>query len=222
MKVRRARLLLAFALACAQAPPSAAGSEEAVGELLRVATERALARFAGPEAEAGGAALPAELGPLARALHGTGMGDRVLELERALGLGAGRAIAENATWLEREAARFEPRDAGALLAGPPDAATLAFRAEVEDDLRERLRPAVERALGETGAEQALARVREGAARLPLPRDAEIDLVALTREQALAAFFMALAEEEGRIRRDPAARESAPLREAFGAGVPGAS
>jgi len=192
-----------LAIACGHAWLPAARASAALSELLGAAVERSVARL-GRE---GGfeenpltrIELPAELGPLARALHGTGMGERVVALEAALNRAAERATAELGPWLREEAGRFVPPDPGAVLAGAPHGATRAFQAAVAAPLAERLSPVVERALAAVGAPEALARVREGALLLPLPRNAELDLESMTSERVQATFFAVLAEEEAGIR-----------------------
>jgi hypothetical protein len=194
--------LLLLAIACAHALLPSARASTALRELLGPAVERSverLGREGGFDEEAARIDLAAQLGPLARALHGVGMGARVSALESALQRAGERATAEVGPWLREEAERFAPADPDAVLAGPADAATLAFRAAVEPGLAEQLRPAAERAVADAGVPEALAQVREGAARLPLPRDVSLDPAALVSERARAAFFTVLAEEEARLR-----------------------
>jgi hypothetical protein len=195
--------LLLLAVACGHALLPAVRDGAALRDLLGVAVERSVARLAregGFEEEtAARIDLATQLGPLARALHGMGMGPRVIALESALDRAAERATAELGPWLREEAGRYAPADPTAVLAGPPDAATLAFRASVEPGLAERLRPAVERAVADAGVPEALARVREDAARLPLARDVPFDPVALVNERVRVAFFAVLADEEARLR-----------------------
>jgi hypothetical protein len=195
--------LLLLAIACAQALLPAAREGAALRELLGAAVERSverLGREGGFEEEAAARIdLAARLGPLTRALHGVGMGPRVSALESALARAAERATSEVGPWLREEADRFAPADPDAVLAGPSDAATLAFRAAVEPGLTERLGPAAERAVADAGVPEALAHVREGASRLPLPRELALDPAALVSERVRAAFFAVLAEEEAGLR-----------------------
>jgi hypothetical protein len=199
--------LLLLAIACAHALLPSTRESAALRELLVPAVERSVERL-GREGGFGEAAaridLGSQLGPLARALHGVGMGARVIALESALQRAGERATAEVGPWLRERAGRFAAPDPDAVLAGPPDAATAAFRAAVEPELVERLRPAAQRAVADAGAAAALAQVREGAARLPLPREVALDPAALVSERVRAAFFTVLAEEEARLRANASA------------------
>jgi hypothetical protein len=194
--------LLLLAIACAHTLVPSARESAALRELLGTAVERSVARLGregGFDEEAARIDLAAQLGPVARALHGVGMGARVIALESVLARAAERATAEVGPWLREEALRFAPADPDAVLSGPPDAATLAFRAGVEPDLAERLRKAAEGAVADAGVAEALAQVRDGAARLPLPREVALDPPAFVSERVRAAFFAVLAEEEARLR-----------------------
>jgi hypothetical protein len=194
--------LLLLALACAHALLPAARESAALRGLLGPAVARSverLGRDGGFDEEAARIDLVAQLGPVARALHGVGMGARVVALETALARAAERAAAEVGPWLRDAAEDFSPDDPDGVLTGPPGAATEAFRAAVESELAERLGPAAEEAVAGAGVAEALAQVREGAARLPLPREVGLEPAAFVAERVRAAFFTVLAEEEQRLR-----------------------
>lgn len=203
MTLPRLFALLLIAIACAHALLPSARESAALRDLLTAAVERSVTRLGREGGFADEAAarieLAARLGPLGRALHGLGMGERVNALEAALARASERATAELGPWLHGEAARFRPEDPDALLDGAPGAASLAFRAAVEPELGARLRPIAERAVEDAAVPGALARVRDGAARLPLPREVALDPVGLVSERVRAAFFAVLADEESTLR-----------------------
>jgi hypothetical protein len=199
--------LLLLAIACAHALPPSSRESTALRDLLGTAAERSVARLGregGFDEEAARIDLTAELGPLARALHGVGMGARVSALESALARAAERATAEVGPWLREEAERFAPADPDAMLAGAPGTATLAFRTAVEPELAERLRAAAQDVVADAGVAEALAQLRDGAARLPLPREVALDPAAFVSERVRAALFAVLAEEEARLRANASA------------------
>jgi hypothetical protein len=199
--------LLLLAIACAHALLPSSRESTALRDLLGTAAERSVARLGregGFDEEAARIDLVAELGPLARALHGVGMGARVSALESALARAAERATAEVGPWLREEAERFAPADPDAMLAGAPGTATLAFRTAVEPELAERLRAAAQDVVADAGVAEALAQLRDGAARLPLPREVALDPAAFVSERVRAAFFAVLAEEEARLRANASA------------------
>jgi hypothetical protein len=197
-------VLLWAGLTCAYEPRADEVSAlTSARELLASACERALAGLA-PDAEPGPfapASLPAEVGPALRALRATGMGGRVAALEAAVERAARLALADVRPDLERAVAGFAPENADALVSGEGDALSVAFRAAAEADLRARLAAAAEQRLEDAGAPAALEGVRNGAARLPLPRKVDLDLVSVVTDQALESFFIALSEAERQLRRE---------------------
>ena len=195
--------LLWLGATCAQLPAQEATSLSGAHELLASACERALASLA-PEPEPARrtpVSLPVEVGPALRALRATGMGGRVTALEAAVERAARLALSDAKPRLERAVAGFAPADPDALISAGDDALSVAFRAASEAELREALKPAAEQRLAESGAFEALQGVRNGASRLPLPRDVPLDLVAVVTDQAVASFFTALADEERRLRQE---------------------
>jgi hypothetical protein len=195
--------LLWAGLTCAQLPADEASALAGAQELLASACERALASLTpAPELEERTpVSFPVEVGPALRALHATGMGSRVAALEAAVERASRLALADAKPQLELAVAAFAPEQPEALISAGDDALTVAFRAATEADLRAALRPAAVQRLAESGALEALQGVRNGASRLPLPRDVALDLVSVVTDQAVSSFFTALADEERRLRQE---------------------
>jgi hypothetical protein len=120
------------------------------------------------------------------------MGSRVDALEVAVERAARLALREVAPQLESAAAGFSaPRDPAVPVAA-------AFRTAFEPELRTLLAPVVPGAVADAGVRDALAAVRDGALRLPLRREVDVDLVSAVTERAVERFFGTLAEEEKRL------------------------
>jgi hypothetical protein len=182
-----------FGVACAQPPEDDAVAAGAPDGVLVSACERALADLA-PEATSGtgsAVAFPLEVLPLFRALRATGMGARVTALEAAVDRAARLALADVRPRIQEAVARFA--------AEKDEHDSAAFRAASETELRAALLPAAEQHLAGAGASEALEGVRNGASRLPLPREVALDLPSLVADRALARFYAALGEAERRLR-----------------------
>lgn len=194
--------LLWLGLTCARLPKDDASSLATAQELLAEACERALSRL-GEDAAAAGAplAFPADVAPALRALRATGMGGRVDALEAALEQTARLALADARGELEDAVKGFSPEELEALVAGGGDALSVAFRAASEADFRARLATAAAERLEDSEAAAALEGVRNGASRLPLPRDVPLDLVALVADHATERFFIALSDAERQLREE---------------------
>jgi hypothetical protein len=201
--------MLLLAIACSHALVPAARSDLELQALLETATQRAVARLASAEACEVEPTLRIDLtealGPLARALHGTGRGSQLSALDAALCSAGSRALFDQGSWLASEALRFEVGHPEEVLAGATGGATAAYRAAIEPDFRERYSAGLPAALEAAEAPEALAAVRASAEALPLPRALRFDAEAELRERWPGVFFRVLAEEEARVRDE--SRES---------------
>ena len=115
-------------------------------------------------------------------------------------------------------------DAKAILVGTNAAATQYFRRTTETNLYARFLPIVKRATDQTGVTAAYKQLTERAGgagslgsfgRSLLGTDS-LDVDAYVTNKALDGLFKMVAEEERRIRENPAARTTALLQEVFGA------
>ena len=194
---------------------AAAGLKEA----LAVGSERAppaLSRAGGFSANpALRLSLPKELDGLARTLRKVGFSRPVDELEAAMNRAAEQAAGEAVPVFADAIRSMTLQDALGILRGADDAATRYFQDATSASLRERFAPVAEKAMAEVGVYDAYRDVVARYDAIPFavkpkaPRleDAVVD-------GALAGLWQTLAEEERRIREDPAARTTALLRRVF--------
>jgi hypothetical protein len=194
---------LLLAIACGHALMPAARADSALQALLAAAVEQSIARLAAvgvcEEEPTVRIDLTNALGPLARALHGTGRGARLASLDAALCSAGREALQEQGPWLAAEAQRFEAARPEEVLAGAAAAATTAYRAAIEPEFSERLSAGLPAALGAAEVPEALAAVRAAAESLPLSREVSFDTEAAVRARWTEAFFQVLAEEEAGVR-----------------------
>lgn len=106
------------------------------------------------------------------------------------------------------------RDALDILRGPPDAATAYFRRHTDAKLAAALRPVVARATQGSGVTAAYKDLVARARPLGLVDTAKLDIDEYVTRRALDGVFGLVADEEQRIRRDPAARTTELLRIVF--------
>jgi hypothetical protein len=106
-------------------------------------------------------------------------------------------------------------DVGRILSGGDTAATDHFRVTTTDRLAVAFQPAVAQSLDEVGVTRQYRALLAVAQRVPGLRLDAFDLDRYVVDKALDGLFFVVAEEERRIRRDPAARVTALLREVFG-------
>src|SRR4029079_5848750 len=103
-----------------------------------------------------------------------------------------------------------------LVSRHDDAATQFFRRTSEDRLRQEFRPIVERFTQQVGVTQKYKQMmgQYGFLGRVVVQDSS-DIDGYVTEKALDGLFLLVADEEGRIRRDPVGRTTAILRTVFG-------
>jgi hypothetical protein len=209
-----------------QGPPSQAIIEAGLAEALELATRRAVGRTA----RDGGfrdhprirLRLPDELDAMHAALKPMGMGGPMNVLELAMNRAAERAAAQALPIFGDAIARLRFDHPAALLAGPEDAATRAFRARAGPELTRRFTPIVDESMRQVGLLQAYHQLIEYYRALPSYRDPGLDLVDYVTRGTLDGLFVILGEEERRIRSQPEARKGERLQQLFeGTGPTGA-
>ncbi|MCX6907854.1 MAG: DUF4197 domain-containing protein, partial [Verrucomicrobia bacterium] len=130
---------------------------------------------------------------------------------------AERAVPESATVLAGAVSQMSLDDARAILKGQNDAATQYFRKACTPQLIEKFRPIVAKATADTGVTGAYKNLMAKAGPLAgfLNKDAT-DVDGYVTRKALDGLFVMVADEEKRIRENPAARTTDLLKKVFGA------
>ncbi|ALW86253.1 hypothetical protein AUC43_14855 [Hymenobacter sedentarius] len=96
-----------------------------------------------------------------------------------------------------------------------DAATQFLRKSTEAQLIAAFKPDISAAIDQVGAEKAYAKMTSQYNRIPLMTPVQTDLSAYTTQKAVDGLFILLAQEEGKIRKNPAARTTDILKQVFG-------
>lgn len=110
-------------------------------------------------------------------------------------------------------------DAHGILRGPSDAATQYFRRTAGPQLVEKFKPIVAEATAQTGVTAAYKQLLDRAGfASALFRQESLDLDGYVTTKAADGLFLTVAEEEKRIRENPAARTTEVLRSVFGAAM----
>jgi hypothetical protein len=185
---------------------------------LRVGTQRTVAATS----RSGGFLLnqlirieaPEELEPMLRGLRAVGFGRQVDEFETTMNRAAERAAGEATEIFVAAITRMTIADALGILRGSETAATDYFRARTSEALIARFTPVVEQKMQEVGLYRVYRDLTRAYDALPLAKKPSLDLRAHVTDRAVAGLFTVLAQEEIRIREDPAARTTELLRKVF--------
>lgn len=102
-----------------------------------------------------------------------------------------------------------------VTSGSTDAATQFLRKSTEAQLVAAFRPDISAAIDQVGAGKAYAKMTSQYNRIPLMTPVQTDLTAYTTQKAVDGLFILLANEEAKIRKNPAARTTDLLKSVFG-------
>jgi hypothetical protein len=156
--------------------------------------------------------MPERLRQVETGLRAVGYGQQADEFILAMNRAAERAAASAKPifWEAIEGITIE--DALGILRGGDTAATQYFRERTESGLATAFEPIVRQATDEFGVTR---RFKDLVQALPFGNTATLDIDGYVVSKTLDGLFLVLGEEERKIRRDPAARITAILRDVFG-------
>jgi len=189
-------------------------------EALKVSTGKAVASTGKPDGffknEAIKILLPEKLRKAQKGMRLIGMGPQLDQLE----VGMNRA-AEQATPLAKQIFlnalyKMTFNDARGILTGGDNAATAYFQRQSSEELRAAFQPIVHRTMEQVGLIKQYNQLTQNPLAGSLLKAQGFNMDDYVLSKTLDGLFYVLAQEEKNIRRDPAARTTALLREVFGA------
>jgi hypothetical protein len=158
--------------------------------------------------------MPEKLSTVEKGLRGVGYGPQVDELVLGMNRAAEKAApaAKDIIWGAVAEMSFD--DARKILGGGDTAATDYFKGKTTGKLTETFRPVVEKSMQEVGVARQYDALVGRAQSLPFVKVPSFDLNQYVVGKALDGLFLMVAEEERKIRKDPAARVTGLLKEVF--------
>ncbi|HDZ89079.1 MAG TPA: DUF4197 domain-containing protein [Deltaproteobacteria bacterium] len=159
--------------------------------------------------------LPESVRKVKRLLEVAGYGPQVEAFELSMNRAAEEAAPRAKALFMESLKKMTFTDARKILDGDDDAATRYFEGNTRKRLFAGFEPVVRSTMSRVGVTRAYqdldARVRD----IPFAGSMSFDLDQYVTNQALDGLFLMLAEEEKKIRRDPAARVTDLLKQVFG-------
>jgi hypothetical protein len=153
---------------------------------------------------------------VANELRTLGYGKKVDDFEMTLNRSAEQAAVEAAPIFKNAITSMNFNDAKSILVGSDTAATAYLRKNTFGSLFTTFTPHIQKAIGDNLVTSKWAELTSLYNKLPTTRKkVNTDLVAYTTNKALKGLFILVAEEEGRIRKDPVARTTDILKKVFG-------
>jgi hypothetical protein len=188
-------------------------------EALEVGTEKAVALvskvdgyYRNPDIKI---PLPESVQKVEKLLRAAGYGQKVDAFELSMNRAAERAAPEAKSIFRDAITRMSFEDAGKILNGRDNEATLYFEDKTSDQLQALFKPIVKDAMGEVGVTRSFQDLNARAESLPFGKSLSFDLDQYVTDGALKGLFKMLAEQERQIRTDPAARVTDLLQKVFG-------
>lgn len=160
--------------------------------------------------------LPKFLEDAAKLLRTFGQGGKLDELVIAMNRGAEAAIPQAKDLLVKAVQTMTVSDAKGILGGGPTAATAFFETRTRPQLAVRFLPIVTVATAKVDLASKFNAVAGKAAELGLVKKDEANIQSYVTEKTLNGLFFMIAEEEKKIRDNPAGYGSAILTKVFGA------
>jgi hypothetical protein len=187
-------------------------------EALEVGTEKAVALvsqadgyYRNPDIKI---PLPESVQKAEKLLRAAGYGQKVDAFELSMNRAAERAAPEAKSIFRDAISEMSFEDAGKILNGRDNEATLYFEDKTSGRLQELFKPIVKDSMGEVGVTRSFQDLNAKAESMPFGKSLSFDLDQYVTDGALKGLFKMLAEQERQIRTQPAARVTDLLQKVF--------
>lgn len=159
--------------------------------------------------------LPGSVQKVEKVLRAAGYGQKVDAFELSMNRAAEHAAPEAKALFWDAIKKMSFDDARKILDGPDNAATLYFKEKTEGRLTEVFKPIVHTSMSEVGVTRSYQELDAKVQSIPFAGSLSFDLDQYVTGKGLDGLFFMLAEEERKIRQDPAARVTDLLQKVFG-------
>jgi hypothetical protein len=158
--------------------------------------------------------LPDSVRKVEKALRAVGYGSKVDAFELSMNRAAEKAAPEAKALFTDSIKQMSFEDARKILDGRDNEATLYFEEKTRHKLTEIFKPIVHSSMSQVGVTQQYQALDAKVRSIPFTDPLRFDLDQYVTNRSLNGLFFMLAEEERKIRQDPAARVTDLLKEVF--------
>lgn len=158
--------------------------------------------------------LPESVQKFESILRATGFESDLNEFELSMNRAAEKAAPKAKALFVGAIKEMTFSDADKILNGPDNAATKYFQDKTTDKLEALFKPVVQQSMNKVGVTQYYKNVSEQIQTIPFANKYAVDLDKYVTEKSIDGLFVRLAEEEAKIRNDPAARVTDLLQKVF--------
>jgi hypothetical protein len=160
--------------------------------------------------------LPPSLRSAEAVIRTIGMATQADELVVRMNRAAEAAVPQAKTLLTNAVKRMSVQDAKGILTGGDDAATQYFKRTTSEPLAKQFQPVVKKAMVKVKLAEKYNEIAASGARLGLVKEEEANLEDYVTRKTLDGLFVVIAEEEKKLRQNPAGAASSIIRKVFGA------
>ena len=160
--------------------------------------------------------LPESLKNTQKLMRGIGMGKQADELELTLNRAAEAAVPEAKKLFVESVRKMSVQDAKGILSGGQTSGTEYFKRTTSDQLREKFLPIVKNATAKVKLAEKYNQYAHTGVEFGLVKKEDANLDDYVTQKALDGLFVMVAEEEKKIRQDPAKAGSDIIQKVFGA------
>lgn len=159
--------------------------------------------------------LPDPVKNVEKILRTAGFGSKIDSFELSMNRAAEKASLEarDLFWDAIKTMSFE--DARRILKGRENEATLYLEEKTRDRLKTAFKPVIHTSMSQVGVTSTYQKLDEKLRSIPFAESFRFDLTQYVTDRSLDGLFLMLAQEERKIRKDPAARVTELLKEVFG-------
>jgi hypothetical protein len=158
--------------------------------------------------------LPEKVRKVEGILRGVGYGEKIDAFEQSVNRAAEKAAPEAKAYFVDAIKQMPFDDARKILNGGDNAATLYFEDKTRGKLFDTFKPIVHDNMSEVGVTRYYQDLDSKVRSIPFAGDLSFDLDKYVTDKSLDGLFKMVAEEEAKIRKDPAARVTDLLKKVF--------
>ena len=159
--------------------------------------------------------LPSQIKKVEPMMRSIGLGNTLDEFVLSMNRAAESAASEAGPIFIDAIKEMTITDAINILNGDDHAATDYFREKTSDKLTEKFRPIISAQMDEVGVTKQYKKLADGVSSNPFINLGNLDLDTYVTNKALDGLFTIVAQEEEKIRTDPAAQVTDLLKDVFG-------
>jgi len=160
--------------------------------------------------------LPPSMKSAESVMHSIGLGKQADDLVLRMNRAAEAAVPQAKSLLVDAAKRMTVQDAKGILTGGDDAATQFFKHTATEPLARKFKPVVRKAMAKVKLAEKYDEIAAAGAKFGLVKKEDANLDDYVTRKALDGLFVGIADEEKKIRQNPAAAASSIVRKVFGA------